>query len=315
MSTVVRTVLGDVPAGDLGVCDAHDHVLMASPLLPGEELADPVAATAELCAFASLGGTAIAHWTPFGLGRRATELAGASRASGVHVIAATGLHQAAHYPPALLDRLRDGLTELFVAELTEGMYASGDPDGERTTVRAGMIKVAGRFHRIGEHERWVMAAAARAHRATGAPIGVHTERGTAVLDVLDLLCGELDVSPDRVILGHLNRSPDTYVHLAAARAGAYLCFDGPSAANHPTDWRMPAAFAAVVRAGFGGRVLIGGDTTTAAARSATGGGPGMPYLLRRLWRRLAAEVGEDAVREVFTSNPARAFAIGTAEAA
>jgi predicted metal-dependent phosphotriesterase family hydrolase len=36
----VRTVLGDVPAADLGVCDAHDHLFFRSVQLAGQELDD-----------------------------------------------------------------------------------------------------------------------------------------------------------------------------------------------------------------------------------------------------------------------------------
>ena len=39
---VVRTVLGDLDPAGLGVCDAHDHLFLRSPQLPGQELADPV---------------------------------------------------------------------------------------------------------------------------------------------------------------------------------------------------------------------------------------------------------------------------------
>ncbi|NUO41270.1 MAG: phosphotriesterase, partial [Streptomyces sp.] len=49
MSTV-RTVLGDVDPGALGVCDAHDHLFFGSPQLPGQELRDVAAARAELVA-------------------------------------------------------------------------------------------------------------------------------------------------------------------------------------------------------------------------------------------------------------------------
>ncbi|CAM5494326.1 hypothetical protein SALBM135S_05366 [Streptomyces alboniger] len=59
------------------------------------------------------------------------------------------------------------------------------------------------------------------------------------MDVLDLLCARSAVPPHKVILGHLNRSPDFTVHRQAAEAGAYLAFDGPSRAHHATDWRMP----------------------------------------------------------------------------
>ncbi|WP_404829206.1 phosphotriesterase family protein [Streptomyces albicerus] len=296
----VRTVLGDVSPTELGVCDAHDHLFLSSPQLPGQELRDASAARAELLAFREAGGGSVMQWTPYGMGRRAADLPLLSRDAGVHVVAATGLHQAVHYTPELLDRLRGRLAGLFVSELTEGLATSG--------VRAGFIKVAGGFHALDAHARWTMTAAAEAHHATGAPIAVHLELGTGALDVLDLLCGELRVAPDRVILGHLNRFPDLVVHRQAAEAGAYLAFDGPSRANHATDWRMPDAVRALADAGFGDRLLLGGDTTTAGARSVNGG-PGLPYLLRRVRPRLELALGEGLVEQMLTENPGRAYAV------
>ncbi|WP_030326291.1 phosphotriesterase family protein [Streptomyces sp. NRRL B-3229] len=298
--SAVRTVEGDVPGGSLGVCDAHDHLFFGSPRLPGQELRSRSAALAELAAFAAQGGGTVVQWTPYGLGRRAADLPELSRESGVRIVTATGLHQAVHYDDATLAGLRGRLAEVFVAELTEGIGTSG--------VRAGLIKVAGGFHALDAHARWTMTAAAEAHHATGAPIAVHLELGTGALDVLDLLCGELGVPPHRVVLGHLNRSPDLTVHREAAASGCYLAFDGPSRTNHATDWRMPDAVRALAEAGHGDRLLLGGDTTTAAARSVNGG-PGMPYLLRRVRPRLAVELGEEAVRRILTDNPGRAFAV------
>jgi 5-phospho-D-xylono-1,4-lactonase len=299
-AVAVRTVAGDVPAEELGVCDAHDHLFFGSPQLPGQELRSVSAARAELTAFAAQGGGAVVQWTPYGLGRRADELPTLARETGVRIVAATGLHQAAHYDDARLAGLRGRLADVFVTELTGGIGPSG--------VRAGLIKVAGGFHALDTHARWTMTAAAEAHHATGAPIAVHLELGTGALDVLELLCGELGVLPRRVILGHLNRSPDFTVHRQAAASGCYLAFDGPSRANHATDWRMPDAVRELADAGHGDRLLLGGDTTTAAARSVNGG-PGMPYLLRRMRPRLTADLGEELVRRILTDNPGRALAV------
>lgn len=298
--TAIRTVLGDLPPGDLGVCDAHDHLFFGSPRLPGQELRNVAAARAELAAFRERGGGSVVQWTPYGLGRRAADLPPLSRETGVHVVAATGLHQAVHYDDDTLAGLRGRLADVFVSELTESIGVSG--------VRAGLVKVAGGFHALDAHARWTMSAAAEAHHATGATIAVHLELGTGALDVLDLLCGELGVPPHRVVLGHLNRSPDLVVHRQAAESGCYLAFDGPSHAHHATDWRMPDAVRALADAGFGDRVLLGADTTTAAARS-VGGGPGMPYLLRRVRPRLVHAVGEDLVGRILTENPGRAFVV------
>ncbi|UQA97936.1 phosphotriesterase family protein [Streptomyces halobius] len=296
----IRTVLGDIAPADLGICDAHDHLFLRSPQLPGQELDEAGPAAAELAAFRAAGGAAVVQWTPYGMGRGIAELPRLARESGIGIVTATGLHQAAHYAPEALERVHADLAGLFVAELTEGIGGSGGP-------RAGMIKVAGGFHSLDGHARHTMAAAAEAHHATGAVIGVHLELGTGALDVLDLLCGELGIPPGRVILGHLNRSPDLTVHRLAAEAGAYLAFDGPSRAHHATDWRLPDALAALADAGHGDRILLGGDTTAAGARSVNGG-PGMPHLLRRLGPRLAHALGKDLVTRILTANPARAFA-------
>ncbi|MEU7581037.1 phosphotriesterase [Streptomyces sp. NPDC041068] len=302
--STVRTVLGDVAPADLGVCDAHDHLFLSSPQLPGQELDSAQAAADELAAFRAAGGQSVVQWTPHGMGRHAGRLPELSRVTGVHLVAATGLHQAAHYTREFLDRLReDGLAGLFVRELTQGI-------GESRAL-AGLIKVAGGFHGLDAHARWTMTAAAEAHHATGAPITVHLELGTGALDVLDLLCGELAVPPHRVVLGHLNRSPDLTAHLQAARSGAYLAFDGPSRANHATDWRMPDAIRSLAEAGFADRLLLGGDTTTAAARSVNGG-PGMPHLLRRVRPRLELAVGAETVTRILTVNPGRAFGVAWA---
>ncbi|MFJ1613300.1 phosphotriesterase [Streptomyces sp. NPDC088251] len=293
MVATVRTVLGDVPAAELGVCDAHDHLFLRSPLLPGQELDDTGRAAEQLVAFRALGGRAVVQWTPYGMGREPEALAALARSTGVHVVAATGLHQAAHYPPELPGRLRDRLAGLFVSELTEGIGSTG--------VRAGLIKVAGAFHGIDAHSRLTMTAAAEAHHRTGAPIAVHLELGTAALDVLDLLCGELGVGPQRVVLGHLGRSPETAVQREAARAGAFLAFDGPSRAHHATDWRLPEQLTALTDAGFGGQLLLGGDTTVPET-------PGMPHLLNRLRTRLEQALGKEALDTILVGNPARAFA-------
>ncbi|GAA3102777.1 phosphotriesterase family protein [Streptosporangium carneum] len=306
---LVRTVLGDIAPADLGVCDAHDHLFLRSPRLPGQELDDPAAAEAELRAFAALGGEAVVQWTPIGMGRRADALPALSRTAGVHIVAATGLHQAVHYDQDALRHLADGLEERFVAELTGGARPDDAPDGAPLTARAGMIKVAGGFHGLDAHTRRVFAAAAHAHRATGAPIGVHLEGGTAALDVLELLCAVHGVPPHRVILGHLNRMPDSRTHRQAAEAGAYLAFDGPSRAHHATDWRLLDCLVSLVEAGHARRILVGGDTTTASARASTGEGPGMPYLLSGLRTGIDRELGPEITAVFFRENPAEAFAV------
>jgi predicted metal-dependent phosphotriesterase family hydrolase len=295
----VRTVLGDVAAGELGVTDSHDHLFFKSALLAGQELDDPAAAVQEAKGFKQAGGQTIVQWTPYGLGRGAEWLAKVSEEAGVHVVAATGFHRAEHYAVEVVERVRPRLAELFVDELTSGIGATG--------VKAGMIKVAGGFHVLDEHATYVLRAAAQAHLQTGAPIGVHHELGSGPDAVLDLLT-EQGVPPGSVILGHLNRFPDHELHLELAARGAFLAFDGPSRANNATDPHLFECLAALIDGGYAGQLLLGGDTTTARARAATGEGPGMPYLLTGIRPRLIRRFGEDLATQVFVTNPASAFA-------
>jgi predicted metal-dependent phosphotriesterase family hydrolase len=280
------------------ITNSHDHLFFRSAALPGQELDDKQAAIEELRRFGELGGRRVVQWTPYGLGRRAEWLAEVAAAAGVEVLGATGLHQRAHYADQrLVDEALPQLADLFVEELTVGMRPD-DPSAPRGA-QAAMIKVAGAFHHLDAHAEYTMRAAAEAHHATGAPVGIHHELGTAAPDTVALLIDDLGVPPDKVILGHLNRQPDPYVHRELARSGAFLAFDGPSRANHATDWRLYECLRALADAGHADQVLLGGDTTTAAAR----GAPGMAYLLRTIGPRL----GEELAQRFFVTNPARAF--------
>ncbi|HKN56748.1 MAG TPA: phosphotriesterase [Amycolatopsis sp.] len=300
----IRTVLGDIEPAELGVCDAHDHLFFASAILPGQELDNAEAAQQELLAFKGAGGSAVVQWTPLGLNRRMTALGKISAETGVHVVAATGFHRMEHYAPHWRG-IEDQLAFLFTADLLQGTFPEEDLAGERTGPKAGLIKIAGAFHSIDSHARVTMAAAAIAHEDTGAPIAVHLELGTAALEVMSHLVDIDGVRPDRVILGHLNRNPDLRLLREIAETGAFLAFDGPSRANHATDWRLADCLEALVEAGHGAQLLLGGDTTTAAAR----GGPGMPYLLSTLRPRLARVLGDDVLTAMLVANPARAFAV------
>ena len=97
----VRTVLGDIDPGDLGVTDAHDHLIRSG----GEEvrenrnfLMDSVAAgTRELVSFIEAGGKSMVCMDPIGCGRNVSkmlEIANQVRGRG-HLIMVTGFHKAA----------------------------------------------------------------------------------------------------------------------------------------------------------------------------------------------------------------------------
>jgi predicted metal-dependent phosphotriesterase family hydrolase len=232
-------------------------------------------------------------WTPIGVGRDLDGLRAVSEATGLHVVAATGLHRDVHY--AADDPLRseseDTLAARFAADLQ----------------RCGIIKVGAGYHTISPFELKAFAAAAAAHARVGAPVCVHTEHGTMGLAIVERL-RDLGVSPERVILAHVDRNPDSGEHAETAAAGAWLQLDGPGRTKYWPDATILALIADLTERGHADRLLVGGDTGRRSMMRAYGGGPGLDYVFARFKPRLEHELGQELSKQIFVANPARAFA-------
>lgn len=312
-SRFIRTVGGDIAPDTLGVTNYHEHFFQVSPLLPGDELADEAASTREAELLRASGFAAVVDATPFGLGRRPDALARLSRAARLTVVATTGRHRDDHYRdrPEVLEGYASAWAARFTRELLEAMPADDrDPDGARASdaegnpLRAGVLKAGIDYWRITAAERVTLEAVAEAHRATGAPIMVHTERCTAVDELLDVLEAE-GVPADRVAIAHADRSPDAGLHAAIAARGAYLGYDGAGRFKDWPDSTLIDCCAAVVEAGHGDRILLGADVARARHYAAYGGIPGLAYLGERFVPRLGERIGVAALDAVLVANPAR----------
>ena len=171
---IVRTVLGDIDPADLGPCDAHEHLFLDTPAQPGEEFVDRDKAVDEARTLAGAGARSLVDWTPLGLGRDLDGLAHVSRETGLHVVAATGLHRDAHYTADDPYRTMpvDELTRRFVEELR---------------ARCGIVKAGASYHHLTAFEEKAFAAVAAAHVEIGAPVCVHTQHGTMGLAIVERL--------------------------------------------------------------------------------------------------------------------------------
>ena len=297
MPLVVRTVRGDVDPSELGPTDAHEHLFFSTPIQPGDGFADVDRAIEEAETLVTAGGRTLVDWTPLGLGRDPEGLLRVSEATGLHVVAATGVHRDAHYlaDDPLRSIAADDLADRFVSDVT----------GSR--VRSGIVKVGASYHRLQPLERTAFAAAAEAHRRTGVPVCVHTEHGTMGLSIVEHL-GELGVPPDSIVLAHLDRNPDAVEHAETGNAGAWLQLDGPGRTKYWPDSTILQLIADLAERGLAGRLLLGGDTGRSSTMRAYGGGPGLDYVFARFKPRLERELGEELSRRIFVENPARAFA-------
>lgn len=310
--SVVRTVLGDVDPQTLGRVDYHEHLFQISPLLPGDDLDDEPASTAEAGHLRDSGFGAMVDATPMGLGRRPAAVARVAAATGLRVVATTGVHRDAHYGPAhwLHDLSDADLADLLIRDVLTGMPVTdrpgadpaAGPDGE--PVRAGVLKAGIDYWAISPAERRALDAVAAAHAATGAPVMVHLEHGSAAIDVLGVL-GELGVPADAVALAHIDRNPDPGLHAELAQAGAYLGYDGVARTKSWPDSVVLDCLLAAAEQGAADRILLGGDVARRTRYVAYGGLPGLAYLGDRFVPRLLRAGGAELVDRVLLANPAR----------
>ncbi len=310
MSEVV-TVLGSIRPEELGVTDAHDHLFLRSPALPGQDFDDVDRAIEEVTGAARTGLQAIIELTPIGLGRQPASMRAVARATGVHIVAATGYHRDAHYPEGHWVRQAsvEQLEQRILADLRQGMH----PDdwlnaAPADAACAGVIKAGASYQRITALEERRLVAAATGSREMGAPILVHTEIGTCGHEIIDLLLRE-GVKADRVILGHLDRNPDFELHAEIAARGVMLEYDTPGRIKYRPDSQLIDLIASMTEAGHGGQLLLGLDLGQRDYHQAYGGGPGLSYLTRVFAPRLGKRVGEAAVQSILVDNAARAFAM------
>jgi predicted metal-dependent phosphotriesterase family hydrolase len=146
MAAMIRAIRGDIDPAELGPCDAQSIPFLVTPAQPGEEYSDVSKAIEEAKTLRAAGGRALVDWTPIGLGRDLNGLRAVSEATGLHIVAATGVHRDVHY--AADDTLRseseDTLANRFVGDLE----------------RCGIIKVGAGYHTITPFEAKGFAAAA-----------------------------------------------------------------------------------------------------------------------------------------------------------
>ena len=109
--------------------------------------------------------------------------------------------------------------------LADWMLSELEDEIEESGVRAGWIKLSAGDDGLTATETKILRAAARAGAKTNAVIGSHTIKGRVVLEQLDII-EAAGYSPTRFISIHTQAEPDFSLHLAIARRGAFVEYDG-----------------------------------------------------------------------------------------
>ncbi|MFO7323399.1 MAG: phosphotriesterase-related protein [Chloroflexota bacterium] len=303
----IQTVLGPIAPADLGITYSHDHLIFRPPAQfleqdPTLQLANVEAAIQELGHFKAAGGQALVEMTTVEVGRSPRELEQIARATGVHIIAATGYNKSKFCEPVVAGKSVDEIAAEMVRDLMTGM------DG--TSIRAGVIKGSTSRDSMTEGERKVLQAAAKAHLETGAPISTHTEAGTYALEQIELLL-DAGVSPQHICIGHLDRKLDWDYHLQVAKTGVFMLFDQISKEKYYPDALRIDFIKRLIVAGHGDQLLLSGDLARESywPSYGFGCGPGLTYILWRFVPWMLEEgISRADVERMLIHNPARAFA-------
>jgi len=301
----IMTVTGPVAPGDLGVVLPHEHVFIdlvreyrGNGLLNDEDLAK-----AEVAALREAGGGTLVDLTLDEIGRDPAALRRVGEATGVRIVMGCGHYRDPYLDRDWFDRMSvDVIADEITRDITEGVRGTG--------VRAGIIGEIGADRRyISAAEERSFRAAARAHRRTGLTISTHAARWPVGLDQLDLLAEE-GVDPRRVIVGHADSVPIPDYHLALARRGCYVSFDGIGTGSRYDQDRTAGYVIELARAGFAAQVLLSHDVCLSDHLRAHGG-CGYGYLIEGFLPLLtAAGLEADQVWRLVTQNPATALSGG-----
>lgn len=298
----IRTVLIDIKPEDLGFTYAHEHLICHPPKCVIEkdhdlELSEVEKAVEELRYFYNAGGRGVVEGTAINYGREPEKLKYIALQVAVHIIATTGFVKGPYYPDWIRDKTIDDLAEVFVREINEGIGKTG--------IKAGQIKAGSSYNVITEQEETIMRAAGRAQKVTGAPMFVHTESGTMGLEDLAILKQEgADLS--KVAIGHADRNPDYYYHLAILRTGAFIEFDSIGKVKYHPESVTIDLIKNILGQGYIDKLLISGDMGRKSYLKSYGGGPGFEYIITKFTQRIIAEhFLEKVIPNIFIENPAK----------
>lgn len=313
----VVTVTGPVDPAVLGIVDAHDHLFLDTPALPGQSIDDPDRVLAEVREARASGIRTIVEMTPIGLGRRPDGLRSVSLASGVLVVGATGYHRDAHYPAGhwVHGASVELLADRILADLRTGMHPADwlDPSRPPDPARAGAIKGGASYHRISRSEARRLEAIGGASAATGAAVLVHAEVGTMGHEIVDLL-EAAGAGADRIALAHMDRNPDAELHAELCARGVTLEYDTVGRTKYHPDSLVLDLIERVAGAGHLARLMLGLDLGQRDCLRAYEGGPGLRYLMASFAPRLRRRLGEAATDAILVANPARFYAFPTGAA-
>lgn len=312
----ILTVLGPIDPKDLGVCLPHEHITSRFGEEP-EEFAkyDYEHAISDIVPYLKFmkktGCESIMCCTTKYFGRDVKLLKKLSEASGMHIIANTGLYGSAndrYVPKSAFEAKAIKIASGWIDEFEKGIDGTG--------IKPGFIKIGVDNGPLSRIDARLVRAGAICHSATGMAIQVHTGNNLqAAKEQLNIL-NEEGVAPNAWIWIHGQNVINNRDLLFAAEKGAWISLDSLRTANYYeqrdkikiTVERHLELLKMLKKNGFLNQVLLSHDGSSYPQKGKS----------KRTFEVLfttfipmmkGAGFSDDEIKQLINLNPANAFAI------
>lgn len=329
---MITTVLGEIPASELGITSAHEHMYIdmrgcvdvtgnepaafrqpvtaetryltfSEPyaVLDNALLSDETDAEKELLLFKQAGGKTVVDCTLDEIGRDPLKLKRLSEKTGVQIVMGCGhYYHKAHFP-----YVKDASVETLANELRQDIFVGvGD-----TGVKAGVIGEIGTSAVMSNDEKKALRAAGIVGAETGKAVHVHTDLYTENgFEVIEILTRE-GMKTEKICIDHVDvwLRPD-YIR-ALLDKGAFVEFDNFGKEFYVSESRRFAydlerikLLATLLNEGYGKQILLSNDICLKTMWCRFGGN-GYAHILQTV-RKMAYENGisENAYDALLSEN-------------
>ena len=212
-----------------------------------------------------------------------------SSSSGMAIVAGGGFYTQPFYPREISTMSEEQVFQALIAQ------ADADP--------IGAFGEVGSWDYMTKDERKVFRAIGRAHLATNIPIFTHTGiPGKSAVEQLDIL-EDVGVDPKHVVIGHLGNlvDPNTEVHRAICRRGAFVGFDRQGG---PNDDPVVPIVMSLIDAGYADHLLFSSDLANASQLKRNNKELGYAKTLTVFVPKVKkAGASDEVLRQIMNDNP------------
>jgi phosphotriesterase-related protein len=264
----VQTVTGPIDAEKLGTTLIHEHLRVRDEAVhdqwpsAGTAEEDPphevppggeeAIAVREAKAAIELGVKTICDPSAMFLGRDVAFMRRVSEASGLQVVACTGIYTYDYLPQFLLNRDADQIADLFVSDIEQGIQG--------TEIKAAFIKCAADEPGVNENIEKIHRAAARASLRTGAPIMAHSRPASNTGPRQIEIFLEEGVDPAKVQIAHTGDSDDLGYIEGLLETGVWIGLDRYGLNLYLPYEKRQATAKALLDRGYADRMFLAADS-------------------------------------------------------